>query len=238
MATATAPSRSSGPAASGAARLAGVRASPGRRRRHLPLAVVGVLVVVGCALAFADVSLRSGHGAEVLVVAEPVPAGQVLTGGDLRAVKLSAPSGVASVPAGEEQAVLGQPAAVPLAPGSVLTRAEVGSGALVGAGSDVVAAALKAGAYPPDLAPGDKVQVVPVSSATGSSVSGSSSATGSAGPTAQGPLPATVLAVQGPSATSGSPAVVSLVVARSDAAEVASLAAAGEVALVEVGGGG
>ena len=238
MAATTAPSRNSGPAASGAARPAGVRASPGRRRRHLPMVVVGVLVVVGCALAFADVSLRLGHGAEVLVVAEPVPAGQVLTGGDLRAVKLSAPGGVASVPAGEEQAVLGQPAAVPLTPGSVLTRAEVGSGALVGAGSDVVAAALKAGAYPPDLAPGDKVQVIPVTSASGSSVSGSSSATGSTGPTAQGPLPATVLAVQGPSATSGSPAVVSLVVARSDAAEVASLAAAGEVALVEVGGGG
>ncbi len=238
MAT-TAPSRNSGPAASVAARPAGVRASPGRRRRHLPLAVVGVLVVVGCALAFADVSLRSGHGAEVLVVAQPVPAGQVLTGGDLRAVKLSAPSGLASVPAGEEQAVLGQPAAVPLTPGSVLTRAEVGSGALVGAGSDVVAAALKAGAYPPELAPGDKVQVIPVlTSASGATASGSSSATGSADPTAQGPLPATVLAVQGPSATSGSPAVVSLVVARSDAAEVASLAAAGEVALVEVGGGG
>ena len=243
MAT-TAPSRNSGPAASGAARPAGVRAPPGRRRRHLPLVVVGVLVVVGCALAFADVSLRSGHGAEVLVVAQPVPAGQVLTAGDLRAVKLSAPGGVASVPAGEEQAVLGQPAAVPLTPGSVLTRAEVGSGALVGVGSDVVAAALKAGAYPPDLAPGDKVQVIPVitsasgSTVSGSTVSGSSSATGSAGPTAQGPLPATVLAVQGPSATSGSPAVVSLVVARSDAAEVASLAAAGEVALVEVGGGG
>lgn len=238
MAT-TAPSRSSGPAASVAARPAGVRASPGRRRRHLPLAVVGVLVVVGCALAFADVSLRLGHGAEVLVVAQPVPAGQVLTAGDLRAVKLSAPGGVASVPAGEEQAVVGQPAAVPLTPGSVLTRAEVGSGALVGAGSDVVAAALKAGAYPPDLAAGDKVQVVPViTSASGSSVSGAGSTSSSAGPTAQGPLPATVLAVQGPSATSGSPAVVSLVVARSDAAEVASLAAAGEVAIVEVGGGG
>lgn len=115
----------------------------------------------------------------------------------------------------------------------------MGSGALVGAGSDVVAAALKAGAYPPDLAAGDKVQVVPViTSASGSSVSGAGSTSSSAGPTAQGPLPATVLAVQGPSATSGSPAVVSLVVARSDAAEVASLAAAGEVAIVEVGGGG
>ena len=100
----------------------------------------------------------------------------------------------------------------------------------------MVAVGLKAGAYPPDLAPGDKVQVIPVTSASGSSVAGAGPTSSSAGPTAQGPLPATVMAVQGPSAASGSPAVVSLVVARSDAAEVASLAAAGEVALVEVGG--
>ncbi len=233
MATTTAPSRSNGQTAPGAARPGGERTWAGRRRRQLPLVVVGVLLVVGCALAFAEGSVRLGHGEEVLVVAQPVAAGQVLTAGDLRAVRLSAPGGVASVRAGQEQAVVGQPAAVPLALGSVLTRAEVGAGAGVGAGSDVVAVALKSGAYPPDLAPGDKVQVVPVASG-----SGASPAAGSAGSTGQRPLPATVLAVQGPSATSGSPAVVSLGVARSDAAEVASLAAAGEVALVQEGIGG
>ena len=233
MATTTAPSRSNGQTAPGAARPGGERTSAGRRRRQLPLVVVGVLLVVGCALAFADASVRLGHGEEVLVVAQPVAAGQVLAAGDLRAVRISVPGGVASVPAGEEQAVVGQPVAVPLVAGSVLTRAEVGAGAGVGAGSDVVAVALKSGAYPPDLAPGDKVQVVPVASA-----SGASPATGSAASTGQGPLPGTVLAVQGPSATSGSPAVVSLEVARSDAAAVASLAAAGEVALVQEGIGG
>ncbi|MGH8997062.1 MAG: hypothetical protein ACRDYB_13720, partial [Acidimicrobiales bacterium] len=60
------------------------QAVPAARRRQLPLVVAGVLLVVGCALFFADLSLRSGHGAEMLAVAEPVPAGGVLTEADLR----------------------------------------------------------------------------------------------------------------------------------------------------------
>lgn len=229
MATTSAPARSNGRPAPGSARPAVERTGAGRRHRQLPLVVVGVLLVVGCALAFADVSARLGGGGhQVLVVAQPVAAGQVLTPADLRAVRLSAGGGVASVPAGEEQAVVGRPAAVPLAPGSVLTRAEVGSRAAVGANSDVVAVALKPGAYPPDLAPGDRVQVVPVAS---------SSQGGSTTTVTGHPVDAVVLAVQAPSATSGSPAVLSIQVARSDADEVASLAAAGEVALVERGAG-
>jgi hypothetical protein len=228
MATTAAPTRTNGRTAVGAARPAAERPGSGRRRQ-LPLVVVGVLLVVGCALVFADISLRTGHGQEVLVVAEPVAAGQVVMAGDLRAVRLSAAGGVASVPAGDEQAVVGQPAAVALSAGSVLTRADVGAGAGVGAGFDVVAVALKPGAYPPDLSAGARVQVVPVASSSGSAPGA---------PTGSGPVGATVLSVEPPSATSGSPAVVSLEVARSDADEVASLAAAGEVALVEEGSGG
>jgi hypothetical protein len=228
MATTAAPTRTNGRTAVGAARPVAERPSVGRRRQ-LPLVVVGVLLVVGCALVFAEVSLRTGRGQEVLVVAEPVAAGQVVTAGDLRAVRLSAAGGVASVPAGDEQAVVGQPAAVALSAGSVLTRADVGAGAGVGAGFDVVAVALKPGAYPPDLSAGARVQVVPVASSSGS---------GSGAPTGSGPVGAAVLSVEAPSATSGSPAVVSLEVARSDADEVASLAAAGEVALVEEGSAG
>src|SRR5579862_9143935 len=170
MATTAAPTRSDGRRAPDAVRPAPERAVAAGRRRQLPLAVVGVLVVVGCALAFAEVSLRTGRGEEVLVVSQPLAAGQVVTAADLRAVKLSAPGGaVADVPAGDEQAVVGQPAATALSEGSVLTRSDLGSGAGVGADSDVVAVALKPGAYPPDLAPGDRVQVVPVVSSSGAS---------------------------------------------------------------------
>jgi Flp pilus assembly protein CpaB len=68
----------------------------------VPLVVAGVLLVLGCALAFADASLHMGGREQVLVLSQPLGAGQVLTAGDLRAVKLSAGSGVGVVPVSEE----------------------------------------------------------------------------------------------------------------------------------------
>ena len=58
--------------------VAGRAAGPGRRRQ-MPLVVVGVLLVLGCALAFADASVHLGSREEVLVVTQPLAAGQVLT---------------------------------------------------------------------------------------------------------------------------------------------------------------
>ena len=199
---------------------------PGRRRQ-LPLVAVGVLLVVGCALGFADASLHLGTREEVLAVAQPVAAGQVLTAADLRAVKVSTGSGLAVVAVGAEGSVLGRRAAVALLPGSLLTAAEVGSAPAGGAGSDVVALGLKPGAYPPGLAPGDRVEVVPVPS--------SGSATGSV--TAGSPVDATVLAVEGATVGSGAPTVLSLEVAARDAGEVAALAAADQASVVEIGAG-
>jgi hypothetical protein len=191
--------------------------------------VVGVLLVLGCALAFADASVHLGSREEVLVVAQPVAAGQVLTAGDLRAAGVSTGSGLDVVLVGGESSVIGRRAAVPLVAGSLLSATEVGAFPPVGSGSDEVAVGLKAGAFPPDLAPGDRVQVVPVASTSG----------GGAGSVASGsPVDATVLGVDAAPPGSGSPTVFSLQVGRGDADEVASLAAAGEASLIEVGAGG
>lgn len=225
MATATAPIRSNGRPAT-AVRPEADRPTTGRRRRQLPLVVVGVLLVLGCALAFADMSLRTGRGEEVLVVAQPVAPGQVLTSGDLRSVRVSANGGLATVPADEASSVLGRPAAVALVPGAVLAAGDVGSGPAASAGSDVVAVGLKPGAYPPDLAAGDRVQVVPVASSSG----------GGGTTSGENPVDAVVVAVQPASATSDSPAVFSLQVGKSTADEVAQLVAADEASLVQVGG--
>lgn len=189
-----------------------------------------MLLVLGCALAFTDASLHLGSRERVLVVAEPVAAGQVLTAGDLRSARVSTGSGVQSVPVGDESGVVGRRAAVPLVAGSLLTDSEVGPAPLVGSGSDVVAVGLKAGAYPPDLAAGDRVQVVPVAS--------SSSGSGTGPATSGTPVGATVLAVDVAAAGSASPTVFSLQVSTGDADEVASLAAAGQASLIEVGAGG
>ncbi|MDA8356547.1 MAG: SAF domain-containing protein [Actinomycetota bacterium] len=199
------------------------------RRRQLPLVVVGVLLVVGCALAFTDASLHLGTREDVLVVAQPVAAGQVLTAADLRVAKVSTGSGLEVVATGAEGSVVGRRAAVSLLAGSLLTAAEVGSAPAVGSGSDVVAVGLKAGAYPPALAPGDRVEVVPVPGAS------SGSATGSV--TAGSPVQATVLAVDAAPVDSGAPTVLSLAVGSRDAGEVAALAAAGQASVVEIGAG-
>ena len=208
------------------------RAAPSGRRRQLPLVVVGVLLVLGCALAFTDASLHLGSREEVLVVARPIAAGQVVTSGDLRSARLSTGSGLPTVPASDEGSVVGRPAAVPLAAGSLLTTSEVGSASPVGSGSDVVAVGLKAGAYPPDLAPGDRVQVVPVTStSTGGTV------TGGGGPTSGSPISATVVGVDPAPASTDGPTVFSLQVTKGGAAEVAELAAAGQASLVQLGAG-
>jgi hypothetical protein len=187
-----------------------------------------VLLVIGGALVFADASLHLGSREEVLVVTEPLAAGQVVQSGDLGIVRVSTGSGLQVVPVSEEASVVGRPASVPLVAGALLTSAEVGASAPVGSGSDVVALGLKAGQYPPDLAPGDRVQVVPVTSSSGTA-SGSASA-GS-------PVSATVLAIDVASAASASPTVFSLQVSTGDADEVAALAAAGEASLIQVGSG-
>ncbi|MBV9661048.1 MAG: SAF domain-containing protein [Acidimicrobiales bacterium] len=191
-----------------------------------------MLLVLGCALAFVDATLRLGSREEVLVVAQPVAAGQVVTGADLRVARVSTGSGLDVVLAGEEATVVGRRAAVPLVAGALLTAGEVGNAPAVGSGSDVVAVGLKAGAYPPELAPGDRVQIVPVASGSSSS---SGDGTGSA--TSGSPVAATVLSIVTAPSDSDTPTVFSLQVLTGDADEVAALAAGGQASLVEVGAG-
>ena len=228
MATTTAGPRTNGQRADERAR-PGTTRGP-RRHRQLPLVVVGVLLVVGFALAFTDASLRLGSREEVLVVAQPVAAGQVLTGADVRAARVSTGSGLNVVLSGDEATVVGRRAAVALVAGSLLTTAEVGSPPPVGSGFDVVAVGLKPGTYPPELAPGDRVEVVPVTTT-------SSGGTGTASVTSGTPVGATVLSVELASAAANTPTVFSLQVSTGEADEVATLAAAGQASLVEVGAG-
>jgi Flp pilus assembly protein CpaB len=200
------------------------------RHRQFPLVVVGVLLVLGCALAFTDASLHLGNREEVLVLAQPVAAGQILSSTDLRAARVSTGSGLDVVLSGQEATVVGRRAAVALVAGSLLTASEVGSSPPVGSGFDVVAVGLKAGAYPPELAPGDRVQIIPVTSST-------SGGTDAASVTSGSPVSAIVLSVDAATSDSNNPTVFSLQVSTSDADEVASLAAAGQASLVEVGAG-
>jgi hypothetical protein len=128
-----------------------------RRRRVVPAAVVGLLMMSGSFVAFLALEPKP-HGSPVLVLARDVVAGHGLTSDDLKVATVDAP-GVASVPAREHSALIGQSLAVSLPAGSLLSRATLVGEVGPQPGQAIVGAALKVGAFPGDLVPGAHVLV-------------------------------------------------------------------------------
>ena len=204
------------------------------RRRSVPLAAGGVVLVVVCALVFAEGFLRAGNRQPVLALAQPVTAGQVITSADLETVRVSAAGPVSLVPASREGEVAGSTAAVSMPAGSLLTGSDIGTPPPV-KGQVRLGVALKPGQYPPDLAAGQDVDVLatPASATTGSS-SGSGSP-GAALPVGQ----AVVLSVGLASAADGGgDTVVELQVSADAMPQVAAANAAGQIALATIPAGG
>jgi hypothetical protein len=201
----------------------------------VPLAAGGVVLVVACALVFAEGWLQAGHRQPVLALAQPVAAGQVITAADLETVRVSAAGPVSLVPASRQAEVVGSTAAVSMPAGSLLAGSDIGTPPPV-KGQVRLGVALKAGDYPPDLAAGQDVDVLatPSSATTGSSSSGSGSA-----PAALPVGEAVVLSVSPASAAGGSgDTVVEIQVAADAMPQVAAANAAGQIALATVPAGG
>ena len=155
----------------------------------------------------------------VLIVAEPLAAGDVITADDLRSVPVAVSRGVDVIPASQISNVVGRPAALPLAAGSLLGSVDVGPAVFPPAGQAVAAVGLKSGMFPLHLAAGDKVQVVlPAQSGVLATPAPSSSSSASA---AQ-PLVATVTAVGRPDSQGG--LVANLLMDSDGAAKVAAAA--------------
>ena len=204
------------------------------RRRSVPLAAGGVVLVVVCALVFAEGWLQAGNRQPVLALARPVSAGQVITAADLQTVRVSAAGPVSLVPASRQGEVAGSTAAVSMPAGSLLTGSDIGTPPPV-KGQVRLGVALKPGQYPPDLAAGQDVDVL---STPASGTSGSASGSGSAGaalPVGQ----AVVLSVSPASASGGSgETVVELEVFQDAMPQVAAANAAGQIALAAIPAGG
>jgi len=200
------------------------------RRRSGPLAAAGVLLVAGCALAFALTWLRAGDRTPVLAMSRTVAAGQVITAADLTVARVSADGPVSLIPSSQEAAVAGHVAATALPAGSLLTAGDVGA-APPSAGQAILGVAVKAGQFPPDLAAGDTVDVLATPAAGGSAGAGSS---------AQAALPVGRAIVVSVSPQPGTPGtvVVELEVSQDAMPQVAAAAAAGQVDLATVSTGG
>ena len=206
------------------------RLRPRPRRIRIPLAILGLLLVVACALGFGTILTQVGQQHQVLVLAHPVDVGDDITASDLGLATVSTgTSGIAFITASNESTVIGRPAAVAMPAGAPLIAADLGS-IPPPAGQAVVAVLIKPGDAPPSLAPGAAVWVVittPETQTTGLSPSAS--------PVAIAPMSATVTAVGTPSDSAITQGViVSLSLPASDVQTVTTAAAAGNVSLALV----
>ncbi len=122
-----------------------------------------VMVVGGLVALFQSQSDR----VEVLVVTNPVPAGQVVGESDVRPGEVAGVSG--AIPAGNIDSVVGKRATAGLVEGQVLTEGALTDKAIPGDGERLVALHLANGRMPGGLEAGDVVDVlvVPVEGANG-----------------------------------------------------------------------
>jgi hypothetical protein len=132
----------------------------------VPRLLLGVVLVVGCAIGGIVVGQQLGHRESVLVLARSVATGQVLSTQDLREASVSVDSGISVISVGDEPMVVGQQVAFALPRGAVLTRELVGTPQVPPPGQAVAAVGLKAGQFPPALAPGTRIAVLVAASST------------------------------------------------------------------------
>jgi hypothetical protein len=211
-----------------------LRLAPARSRRKPRLVAASLVLLTACTALFVSAYMRAGRQVEVLAVAKAVPQGAAVVPADLRVVRISVSNGLDPVPVSAASSVIGRPASVPLVPGTLLTRSEISSAPGLSPDEAIVGVALKPGQLPAGgVSPGEQVDVV---------LTGPPGATETSSPSS--PLSATVLASgvlvtavgTTPSSTNSDLVVVSLLAPRDEAGVIAAGSAAGQVALIVVGG--
>jgi hypothetical protein len=170
---------------------------------------------------------QKGDQRAVLVIAEPVPAGTVITAEDLAIIEVSGVEG--AIPSADGDTVIGSTATVGLVDGQILTSDMVTSDPLPGPGERVVGLQLDATRAPAGLAPGDVVVVIAVPPEGDPSTPGDLD-----NPTVLAPA-ATVASA---AAIEGAGIRLTLVVPEPVAERVTAYVAAGRVALVQAPAGG
>lgn len=132
----------------------------GSAKRSAPMAIVGVAAVVAGALIALALYTGLDRRQTVLAVGRSVPAGGVVTAGDLYQVKVAPAAGITPVPVSRAGSVVGKTAAVGLVKGTLLAESQLGSPSTLQAGQAVVGLALKPGQAPATLRPGTRVEVI------------------------------------------------------------------------------
>jgi SAF domain len=203
-----------------AAATKGDRLPPPPRERRPMLAALAVLLIVGGAAGAGLLALRADERVAVLVAAHDIGAGEVITEDALTTTSVAS-EGTRLIAGTQSDLIVGQYARVSIAEGQLLDTAMVTPTSVLGPGEVAVGASLANGRAPANgLEAGDIVQLVRVANGVGEVL-----------------VPdARVSSYRTPeSSTNGSGvATVTFVVPDKDGAEVAAVAAAGELAVVLV----
>lgn len=139
-----------------------------QRRRQLPWAVLGVLLVASSILAFAMWSRQQATRISVLVAANDIDAGEVIELDDLRTASIGSDAGVRLLESTDAALVVGEVARGPIPEGTPLSELLVVESDAVPEGMAVIGAALGPGEYPTSaLRAGDQVEMVRVERISG-----------------------------------------------------------------------
>jgi len=129
-------------------------------RRSVPHLLLGILLVLACAVGSLALSTGLGGSRLVLASARPLTVGQILGPADVREVALPAGSDLRAIDASGAASLLGRPVTVTVPAGVLLTPESFGGDGSPPPGRAIVALALEPGRLPPEVAPGDRVSVV------------------------------------------------------------------------------
>ncbi|MFE9772275.1 hypothetical protein ACFYOV_11480 [Streptomyces sp. NPDC005931] len=213
------------------------------RERKPALAALAVLLILVGALGATMLVLQAGDRIEVVKVKSQIEAGESVTDADVTSVMVAEDASINYVEWTQLDALKKLKAKTTIYADTVVQGQMFAEQSSLPAGKAAVGLALKEGQYPADLKPGDIVAAYRVggTSRSGSDSSDSDSTDSGAGtPSSSGALvdKARVNTVKDDSdaTVSTGSRTLTLLVDQADAAELASAAAAGEVALVHVPG--
>lgn len=195
-----------------------------KERRRFGLIAGAVVLVLAAGLAVGLAVARAGGKVSVIVMARPVSVGHTIDAADLTTAQMAGDS-IRAYAGNHMSEVIGKVAAVGLVKGEVLSPGMISTKASTPRGYVVAGALLKAGQLPAGgVSPGDTVTVILLTSTSPGSGAGAS-------PTV---LENGVTVTDSAAAPDGSGTVVSLLIPKGDAAQLAQANSAGLVALAEV----
>lgn len=198
---------------------------PRTKTRIRPAMLISGAALIGCAALGAGVltSFSQPTDGEVLVTTSAIGAGKQISAAWLTSTRMQIPDGVTAFSPSDIASVIQMLASAQLAPGTVLTSANVSTDRLIPTGKTVVGIPLETGRMPGiPLVAGDPVRLVEVPDKTTVIVSDSSRS-----------FKAEVFSVDAPAVNAMvTTTIVNVLVTQADANELAALAAAGRLALV------